>query len=327
AGRQGKDASSSGSQGSRVDAGTSAESDAGAARDAGPQKSDAGSADAGQSPVEMGDGTCCDDGNCLCRGPEPTAELLKKNGSYKVADYDSGFKDGPTYLGAKVWYPSDATAPFSAIVLCPGLTGVIRDLAPWGPFLASHGIVTMVIDTNNPNVDVAERAVALMEAFEALKAENTRDGSPLQGKLTKDRYGMGGWSMGGGATWINTSKSADIKTGMTLAGHNTTAGGASIANKVMAPTIIFAGSADPGILGGSMQSQNAYKAIPATTPKLLYEVSGGGHWDYNTPVTNMNMIGYYGLAFQKTFLEGDERYRKFLLDKGPNASDWQSNIE
>lgn len=41
----------------------------------------------------------------------------------------------------------------------------------------------------------------------------------------------------------------------------------------------------------------------------------------------MNMIGFYALAFQKTFLEGDTRYRKFLLEEGPNASEWLSNIE
>jgi predicted dienelactone hydrolase len=96
---------------------------------------------------------------------------------------------------------------------------------------------------------------------------------------------------------------------------------------VKVPTILFAGSADPGFLGGDMQSQKVYNAIPASTPKLLYETNGGGHWDFNTPKNLNYATGSYGLAFQKTFLEGDERYRKFLLVKGPNASDWQSNIK
>jgi hypothetical protein len=32
------------------------------------------------------------------------------------------------------------------------------------------------------------------------------------------------------------------------------------------------------------------------------------------------------MAWEKTFLEGDERYRQFLLVKGPNASTWETNV-
>lgn len=33
------------------------------------------------------------------------------------------------------------------------------------------------------------------------------------------------------------------------------------------------------------------------------------------------------MAWEKTFLEGDERYRPFLLEEGPFASTWESNLE
>lgn len=276
-------------------------------------------------------GACCDEDedDCICRGDEPTLESLKKEGPYQVKDYNAGFAVDMMYGGARIWYPDDEAAkpPYSGVVLCPGFTGTIADLAEWGPFLASHGIVTMIIDTTTVLDPVASRVGQLWAALNALKKEDERADSPLAGKLSDDRYGLGGWSMGGGATWINTGDHAELKTGMTLAGHSSTAGGATIASKITVPTLMFAGSADPEFLGGAKQSQGAYMAIPADTPKIMYEAMGMGHWEFNAPKGNSWNTGAYGLAFQKTFLDGDQRYRKFLLEQGPNASEWLSNIE
>lgn len=33
------------------------------------------------------------------------------------------------------------------------------------------------------------------------------------------------------------------------------------------------------------------------------------------------------MAWEKTFLEGDERYRPFLLQQGPLASTWESSLD
>ena len=134
--------------------------------------------------------------------------------------------------------------------------------------------------------------------------------------------------MGGGGTWLATNAHPELKVGMTLAGHHATAGGASIASGITVPTILFAGALDTDVLGGGGQSQAAYNAIGASTPKILYEFSAADHFAFGTPtITGGGALGRYGLAFHKVFLEGDERYRKLLLVEGPGASDWQSNIQ
>ena len=91
------------------------------------------------------------------------------------------------------------------------------------------------------------------------------------------------------------------------------------------PILMLAGSADTGILGLAM-SQPVYEMIPDTTPKILYEVNGATHFDIS-PSTGDGLFGLYGLSWQKVFLEGDARYRKFLtLPKPANASDFSSNV-
>jgi dienelactone hydrolase len=272
--------------------------------------------------------SCCPNGDCLCHGPVPTEQSASVNGSYNVQSYTDGFSDKPGYLAATIYYPTDAEPPLAGVVICPGWTATQSSVAGWGPFLASHGIVLMTIDTNATNDSVVQRSVALRDALESLKEENTRAGSPLQGKLS-DRFGFMGWSMGGGATWINGADHPHlIRTGIALAGHSNTAGGASIAEGTIVPSMMLAGATDPAWLGGGGQSQAVYEVIPATTPKILYEMASEGHFSWGTPLTtNSGALGRYALSFQKVFLEGDERYRPLLLVEGPGASDWRSTVQ
>jgi hypothetical protein len=210
--------------------------------------------------------------------------------------------------------------------MCPGYTAAQSSIADWGPFFASHGIVLVTIDTRTTLDQVPQRADALLEALASLKAENTRRGSPLEGKLSKDRYGLAGWSMGGGGTWIATNDHPELKSAVTLAGHNLTAGGGLISIGTRVPTLMLNGATDLTILGGLGQSEAAYSSIPESTPKLLYVIATEGHFSWGTPRTNNNAVGRYVLAWEKLFLEGDQRYERFLLERGPLATTWQSNL-
>jgi hypothetical protein len=264
-------------------------------------------------------------GDALIRGPEPTMDTVMKNGPYKFESYTDGFKDGAEYLAGTIYHPTDADPPYAAVVICPGFTAYQDSVAPWGPFFASHGIVAMTIDTNTALDSVLIRQGALMDALESLKGEQMRSGSPLMGKLHMTRFGLMGWSMGGGATWLNVNEHPELKSGISLAGHNATAGGAGLLTNVTVPVLMLAGSADTGILGLAM-SQPVYEMIPASTPKILYEIEGASHFDIS-PTTGGGLFGLYGLSWQKVFLEGDVRYRKFLtLPKPANASDFRSNV-
>jgi dienelactone hydrolase len=257
----------------------------------------------------------------IMRGPDPTSDSASNNGPYKVSMYTSGFKAPVTYGGATIYYPMDADPPFAMVVITPGFTALQSSIAPWGPFFASHGIVTMTIDTKTTGDSVVQRSDEMWEALGGLKEENTRSGSPLMGKLDTSRCGLMGWSMGGGGTWIDAGKHPELKSAFSLAGHDSTAGGPTGvgASMIQVPTMLCAGEVDTPILGGGM-SQPVYDAIPASTPKLLYEITGGDHYICNTPASAGKALGRYGLSWEKLYLEGDTRYKKFLLEKMPMAT-------
>jgi dienelactone hydrolase len=272
--------------------------------------------------------TCCSDGDCVCRGPDPTASTPNGPGPFATAKYSAGIRNGPDFGAATIYYPTNAQPPLSGVVMCPGYTATQSSIAAWGPFFASHGIVLMTIDTNSTLDQVDERDDALLDALTSLKAENARTGSPLQNKLSANRYGVAGWSMGGGGTWIASAEHPELKSAITLAGHNATAiGGALISLGSQVPTLMLNGALDTTILGGLGQSENAYDIIPDSTPKLLYVMATEGHFSWGTPTTNNNASGRYVLAWEKVFLEGDERYRSFLLQRGPLATTFLSNLD
>jgi hypothetical protein len=53
---------------------------------------------------------------------------------------------------------------------------------------------------------------------------------------------------------------------------------------------------------------------------MLFEVEGAGHDVANSPKNQNNVIGAWGLSWFKVFLEGDERYRQFLLRPFPSIA-------
>jgi hypothetical protein len=271
------------------------------------------------------DTSCCTNADCVCRGAAPTTSTLNSNGPFRVGSYALGFRLR-SFGGGTIYYPTNATGALSAVVMCPGYTARQSSIADWGPYFASHGIVLLTIDTATTFDQVGQRADELLDALDELKAENTRTGSPLQGKLSRTRFGLAGWSMGGGGTWIATRDNPALKTAVTLAGHNATAGGALVASGTRVPTLMLNGATDVTILGGLGQSESVYAVIPNSTPKLLYVMALEGHFSWGTPRTNGGASGRYVMAWEKLFLEGDQRYKKFLLERGPLATTFQSNL-
>jgi dienelactone hydrolase len=128
-----------------------------------------------------------------------------------------------------------------------------------------------------------------------------------------------GWALGGGATLIAANQRPELRAAIGLAAWGPRPRFAE--NQV--PTLLLAGSADD-IAGG--RSQGFFASLPATTPKMLFEVAGGAHDIANDPSSADGEIGRYGLSWLKVFLEGDERYRQFLLQAPSNESEFSSNL-
>lgn len=229
---------------------------------------------------------------------------------------------------ATVYYPNDSLAkpPFSSIVYCPPYTGTQTMLKAWGPFFASHGIVLVVFDTLTIYDTVESRATQQRRIIDKLKQENSRSSSPLYGKLDTNRVGAMGWSMGGGATWINSAEYPGLTTAMTLAGHNiSSANRNSKGSNTNCPTLIMCGELDDTYLGGIGQSLGVYTKIPNGIPKILYEILSAGHFAWSTPTAASDHAAEIALAFQKTYLDGDIRWKQYIAKPRLNVSSWRTS--
>jgi dienelactone hydrolase len=255
------------------------------------------------------------------REDAPTEASAKMMGKFKVMMYADGFSGvGQDYGGATIYYPTDADPPFAMDAVVPGFTAYQNSIADWGPFLASHGIVTMTIDTLTTSDPPAQRADELMGALKALAAENTRMGSPLMGKLDLTRQAVSGWSMGGGGTLIASAAHPELKCGVSFAAWQPSGGEM---DKV--PVLMFEATADPLAAG---MSDSFYTAVPDSVDKMLFEVAGAGHDVANSPFNSMSIIGLYGLSWFKVYLEGDMRYKQFLLLPAPSiTSTFMTNVK
>ncbi len=238
-----------------------------------------------------------------------------------------GLRDGPHYRGATIYYPEESSHPLASIVIVPGWSSSERSIRAWGPFYASHGIVTMTIGTNNPPKDFPEqRAAALVDALATLRAENAREESPIFEKLDLSRIAVSGWSMGGGGAQLAAVQNPSLKAAIGLCPWHE-------------PPGIFEHAVPLLIIGGENDRRAPfnehglihYCTTPSTTPKLLFEVRDAGHWVANGPMgvyrdTGNGDVGRIALAWLKVFLVGDERYTKFLLTKPQSASRFETNI-
>jgi len=184
-------------------------------------------------------------------------------------------------------------------------------MADWGTFYASHGIVTVI--TTTTAIDLPDlRATKLLAAIEELKGENTKSGSPLLGKLA-DRYGTSGYSMGGGGTTIASGTNATLKASVGLAPWGASGAG------VQVPTLLLCGGSDT--TAPCSMTDSAYTQIPAATQKMKVSIDGVSHLDWFGPtIAGGGTSGKYALAFQKVFLEGDQRWKPLLLSAPTNGT-------
>jgi hypothetical protein len=253
-----------------------------------------------------GAGACCADGDCLCHGPSPT-DLTSENGPYKSATL--------ALSTGELHYPTDAEPPLAGIAICPGFLNTGPEMRPWGAFYASWGIAVVVTSTGGadlPNV----RGDKLVAAIEELKQQNVGSG-PLAGKLS-DRFGTSGYSMGGGGTTLASAKAPTFKTSVGLAAWGPDGTGVKV------PTLFLCSDTDT--VAGCTGSERAYEAM-GSTAKMLVMIANADHFAWFDPNdAGQGISGAYALAFQKVYLEGDERWRPLLLAK-PSQGSATTNIQ
>lgn len=65
----------------------------------------------------------------------------------------------------------------------------------------------------------------------------------------------------------------------------------------------------------------AWVFIPSSTPKMMISIQGATHFNWFGPTSaGGGTSGKYALAFQKVYLEGDERWESLLLSAPSNGT-------
>ncbi|RMA56742.1 poly(ethylene terephthalate) hydrolase family protein [Ulvibacter antarcticus] len=256
-----------------------------------------------------------------------TVDSLTNPGPFDVATLTEadGIRNGPDYFGATIYYPTNATPPFASIAIVPGFTALPSSVEEWGPFYASHGIVTIIIGTNSIYDFPEARAIALIDALETIKQENSRATSPLEGALNLDQLAVSGWSMGGGGA----QRAAVL--------DNTIAGVVALCPYLtnpqlthQSPVLIFSGEND-NVAPPSQHADIHYDITPITTDKLLFEIANGNHSVANTPNGGGGSVGKIALTWLKLYVEENDCYCPLLTDEllvnPPAASKVEQDFE
>ena len=249
-------------------------------------------------------------------------------GEYAVSSLTEpdGIRNGPDYDGATIYYPTNATPPFSGMVIVPGYVSAQSTIQNWGPFLASHGIVTMTIGTNSIWEYPEDRRAALLDALITLKGENTRSGSPLFGQIDINSLAVGGWSMGGGGAQLAAAADPSIKAVMALCPWLESGTYTAADLNHAAPIVIFSAEND-GVAPPASHADIHYDYTPLTTSKMLFEITGGNHQVANDPIGGGGYIGKIAVAWLNNYLVGDTCYCPLVLGTPPTASKYLLNVE
>jgi dienelactone hydrolase len=242
-----------------------------------------------------------------------TVEALSTVGPYEVATY-TDFPDVPEFGAGTIYYPVNASGPVGGVAISPGFTELQRHIEWWGPRLASHGFAVLTLDTNEVRDSPELRAEALMAAVGVLRGENTRAGSPLQGRVDPEKMAVMGHSMGGGGALIAASQHGEeLKASIPFTPWRPD----TDFSATTVPTLVIAGSADT-IAPVDTHSWPHFESIPSTTPKVYLEVREGSHFIADTTRgTDLDTIGRYAVAWLRLYMDGDESVRGLVYGPRP----------
>jgi dienelactone hydrolase len=265
----------------------------------------AGSGGAGATPPPTGAGGF----------PKTDEVSIVAKGPYTVKTYSDGINE-PTYDSAMMYYPEGAQPPFASVAFTPGFTATKENYTFLGDMLASHGIVAMLTSPTSTSDQPEPRGDDLAAAVKVLKAENTRAGSPLMGKLAPDRICITGHSMGGGGSLFGAQKlGSEIRCVVPMQPWQP---GGSFP-KIAVPIMFIAAQSDT-IAAVAQNAGPHYASIPDTTEKFMVEFAGKDHYLSTNRTSDDDMHATpsfdpqaaYMIPFYKLFLEDDERYRPYL---------------
>lgn len=252
------------------------------------------------------------------RGPDPTvASLEDAEGPYAVGSSKITLPIG--YGGGTVYYPSSTSeGPFGIVALSPGFVNTEASNSWWGPRLASHGFVVVMINTYTLFDLPGPRALQLLAALKDITKRSQASGSEYYGKVDPNRRAVMGHSMGGGGTLEAALKDPTLKAAIAMAPWDVKI---TNFNKNAVPTMVMAGQND-AVAPANTMANIFYGSFLPSLDSAYIEFKGGDHFFPNKigTATYKPVLGKYAVSWLKRFVDGDTRYTPFLCG-APHQAD------
>ncbi|MEE9935581.1 MAG: hypothetical protein K4445_07690 [Deltaproteobacteria bacterium] len=231
-------------------------------------------------------------------GPAPTSTLLNGDGPFAVStDSVSSLVTG--FGGGTIYYPT-TSGQYAAVAVCPGFTGTSSSISWFARRLATHGFVTIAMNTNTIYDYPSSRATQLAAALRYLLNSSS---STIRARIRTADRAVAGHSMGGGGTLIASANDSTLRAGIPLTPWNTYTSFSS----VRVPQMIFGADGDT-IAPYASHARPFYNSL--SYPEKAYALLNVA--THFTPNSTDQRIGRYGVAFAKRFVDGDTRYTPFL---------------
>ena len=240
---------------------------------------------------------------CDIKGPDPTEELLTKSTGLEFGVGTLSVPTSAGFGGGTIYYPTGVDGPFAVVSVAPGFFENADALADWGPRLAGHGFVAILLNTSSLTELPATRSTEQIQALNYAISQSNTTSSPIAGMVDPNRRGVMGHSMGGGGTLISAQNDPGLLAAVPLAPWNTSP---SFPNDQV-PTLVFACQNDQ-IAAVSQHASPMYDSIPTATHKSYISIAGQDHFCANSPTGGSAQVGKFAVAWFKKFLDGDGRY-------------------
>ena len=234
--------------------------------------------------------------------PSPEGQALGVPGDFEICSYETNLEnDG--YASARMTYPCDLSGgPIPATTLTGGFTNTKEQMEWLAEHLSSHGYAVLTMTPNNTLGVPPGWRDAQFGGFAEFEDENSRSGSPLQGKIDLTKRNLMGFSMGGGGVILAAEE---------MGNQHTSA--IALAPWLGAYSVDFDAIESPILMLGSefdelaYATERYYSELSPNTERGLAMYAGGSHfhWFGNSETEYKKKFRTLVTAFLEIQLKGD----------------------
>lgn len=243
------------------------------------------------------------------RGPDPTSSSVRdSSGPFSISSTSvSSFVSG--FGGGTIYYPTTTSeGTFGAVVIAPGYTASSTSYASLARRVASHGFVTLAMNTNSRYDFPDSRGTQILAAADYLTGS-----SSVRNRIDPNRVAVSGHSMGGGGTLAAADSRSSLEAAVPLQPWHSD----KTWQGIDVPTMIIGAESD-SIASPSSHAEPFYNSIPSSTEKAYVELNNEGHGAANT---NPDDQGAAMVSWLKKYVDDDTRYNQFLCPP-PSSSEY-----